>query len=109
MVDFETNGLLLKNLGVKVVAVTVDSVAETADLAAGLRLGYVQALAEVDAHAVAASTGAYVQTGDRVFLHATGFLLDPSGTIVNSVYSSGPIGRFTADDILKKVAFEQAR
>ena len=108
MVDFETNGLLLKNLGVKVVAATVDSVAETADLAAGLRLRYVKALAEVDGHGVAASTGAYLQTGDRVFLHATGFLLDPEGNIVNAVYSSGPIGRFTANDILKKVAFEQA-
>jgi len=28
---------------------------------------------------------------------------------VNAVYSSGSIGRLTANDILKKVIFEQAR
>lgn len=39
-----------------------------------------------------------------MFLHATGFLVNPAGEIVKSVYSSGPIGRFTANDVLKSVA-----
>jgi peroxiredoxin len=109
LVDFDTNAMLLKKLGVTVVAASVDSVAETAALAEGLRLRYVTMLAELDGPAVAASTGAAIQTGDKTFLHATGFILDPEAQIVNSVYSSGPIGRFNANDAMKKVIFEQAR
>lgn len=109
MADFDTNGSLLKQLGLTVVAASVDTVEETANLAEGLRLRYVKILAEVDGPAVAESTGAFLQTGDRTFLHATGFLLDSDGAIVNAVYSTGPIGRFTANDILKKTIFEQVR
>jgi len=56
---------------------------------------------------VAEATGARIQTGERTFLHATGFLLNPAGEITDSVYSSGPIGRFVANDILKIVAFRK--
>lgn len=109
MADFDTNIAVLKLLGVTVVAGSVDTVEETADLAKGLRLRYVQMLAELDGPQVAEATGAFLQTGDRTFLHATGFFLAPDGRILNAVYSSGPIGRFTANDILKKTVFEQAR
>ncbi len=107
MVDFDLNSNLLKRLGVKVVSASVDTVAETAELATGLRLRYVQPLAELDAEAVTESTGAFLQRGPKTFLHATGWLLEPSGVINTAVYSSGPIGRFTANDVLKKVIFEQ--
>jgi len=109
LVDFDSNAMVLRELDITVVAASVDDVATTADLAAGLRIRYVTMLAGLDAVAVAESTGAALQTGERTFLHATGFLLDPDGAIVNSVYSSGPIGRFTANDIEKKVVFERAR
>ena len=100
--------MLFKHHEISVVAASVDSVEQTAAMADGLKLGYVQMLAELDGAAVAEATGAYLQTGDRTFLHATGFLLNPDGEIANSVYSSGPIGRFTAGDILTKVIFEKA-
>ena len=109
MADFDTNARLLDRLDVTVVAGSVDSVADTSALAAGLRLGYVKMLAEIDGPQVAESTGAFLQTGDRTFLHAAGFLLDPDGKIVNAVYSTGPIGRFTANDVMKKIAFDRAR
>ena len=109
MVDFDLNSNLLRNLGIKVVAGSVDSVERTAQLADGLLLRYVKPVAELDAGAVAESTGAFIQTGDRTFLHAAGWLLDPSGAIVNACYSTGPIGRLTANDVLKKVIFEQAK
>ena len=89
-------------------AASVDSVEDTSTLATGMRLGSVQMLAELDGPKVAESTGANIQTGDRTFLHATGFLLNPEGKIATSVYSSGPIGRFTANDILKVVTFLKA-
>ena len=101
--------MLLNHLGISVVAASVDSVVDAAELSAGLRLRYVKVLAELDGHQVAETTGAFLETGDRTFLHATGFLSNPAGEIVNSVYSSGPIGRLEANDVLKKVIFEQAR
>lgn len=109
MVDFDVNAGLLSDLGVKVIAASVDSVEQTAGLKDGLRIGWVTMASGVDAHAVAESTGAAMQTGDRTFLHATGFILAPDGTVNQSVYSSGPIGRLTAGDILRKVRFEQQR
>ncbi len=99
--------MLLRQEGITVVAASVDSVEDTESLASGMRIGYVQVLGELDGPAVAEATGAAIQTGDRTFLHATGFLMKPDGTINQSVYSSGPIGRFTANDILKKVVFEK--
>ncbi len=107
MVDFDTNILLLRDAGISVFSLSVDDAEETQKLHDGLRISHITMLHSVDAHAVADSTGAMLQDGDRTFLHATGFLLDPQGVISNAVYSSGPIGRFTANDILKKVAWEK--
>ena len=99
--------MLLGHEDVTVIAASVDAVERSAALVEGMFLRYVSMLAELDGPAVAAATGANLQTGERTFLHATGFLLDPAGEIVNSVYSSGPIGRFNANDVLKKVRFEK--
>lgn len=99
--------MLLGQEEIIVVSASVDAVEKAKSLSDGLYLRYVKVLAELDGPAVAESTGASLQTGDRTFLHATGFLMNPAGEIVNSVYSSGPIGRFTANDILKKVRFEK--
>lgn len=95
-------------MGIQVMACSVDDQPQTETLAEGLHLDFVKLVHSVNPVDVASATGAYMQQGDRTFLHATGFLLNPAGEVVNSVYSSGPIGRFTPDEILKKVAFEQA-
>ena len=95
----------MKALGVRVAAASVDSIDKVAALKAGLHVGYPM-YAEVDAAAVVEATGAHMQTGDKTFLHATAFLVNPDGVIMNAVYSTGPIGRFTASEILRKVRFE---
>jgi len=106
LVDFDSSAAVLSRIGISVVAASVDSAETTEALSDGLRIGFVKMASGLDAPAVADATGAFLQTGDRVFLHATGFLLNPDGVVVQSVYSSGPIGRFTASDVLKKVQFE---
>ena len=87
---------------------SVDSVEATAALRSGLHVGFPM-WGELDAPTVSADTGAPYQDGDRVFLHGTGWLLNPAGEIVQSLYSTGPIGRFTASDIIRKVTFEQRK
>ena len=108
MVDFAVHGGPLIDLGVKVLAASVDSVESVAALKAGLHVGYPM-YAEIDHHKIAADTGAHMQTGARDMMHATGFLVQPDGTVNAAVYSTGPIGRFTASEIIRKVRFEQNR
>ncbi|MEM9713965.1 MAG: hypothetical protein AAGA17_17225 [Actinomycetota bacterium] len=104
MVDFATHAIPMIDAEIKVIAGSVDSLEETADLKAGLRVGFPM-YAELDAHAVAESTGALIQTGDRTFLHSTGFLVRPDGTIATAVYATGPVGRLTPSDVLRVVGF----
>jgi alkyl hydroperoxide reductase subunit AhpC len=105
LVDFDTNALTFREAGIKVVAASLDSVELTESLAMGMRVGFVKCVGELDGPAVAEATGANLQTGDRVFLHATGLILDPDGNVAEAVYTTGPIGRFTASEVLRKVAF----
>jgi peroxiredoxin len=80
----------LAEMDVTVVALSVDDEAATQELIAkhGLRfpVGY-----GADASAIADATGAFVND-DPLFLQSTGFVLDPGGRVVVSVYSSGAIG-----------------
>jgi hypothetical protein len=50
------------------------------------------------------ATGAFVND-DPVYLQSTGFVLDPSGRAVVSVYSSGAIGRLVPDDVTGLVRY----
>lgn len=61
-----------------------------------------------DAHALADLTGAFVNP-DPVFVQSTGFLLDPEGKIMVSVYSSGAIGRLLPEDVLGMVKYARQR
>jgi hypothetical protein len=53
---------------------------------------------------VAELTGAFVNP-DPVYLQSTGFVLDPHGKVVVSVYSSGAIGRLVPDDVAGLVRY----
>ena len=52
-----------------------------------------------DARALAAATGAFVND-DPTYLQSTGFVLDPEGKVIVSVYSSGAIGRLVPEDVV---------
>jgi peroxiredoxin len=57
-----------------------------------------------DARALADATGAFVND-DPTYLESTGFVLDPAGRVVVSVYSSGAIGRLVPDDVVGLVGY----
>ena len=86
-----------------VAALSVDDEATSRDLVAkhGLRYPVGHSAA---ARAVAAVTGAFVND-DPVFLQSTGFVLDPAGNVVVSVYSSGAIGRLVPEDVIGLVRY----
>jgi NAD(P)-dependent dehydrogenase (short-subunit alcohol dehydrogenase family) len=93
----------LAELDIRVVALSVDDEATTRETIAkhGLEfpVGY-----DADADAVAAATGAFVNDEPR-YLQSTGFVLDPEGRVIVSVYSSGAIGRLVPEDVIGLVKY----
>jgi len=89
--------------GIKVVALSVDDEATTVGTIEKFKLSFPVGHS-ADAEKVASLTGAYTNAAPR-FLQSTGFVLDPEGRILNAVYSSGPLGRLVAEDVIGMVAY----
>lgn len=93
----------LAEVDARVVALSVDDEATTAELVAkhGLTfpVGY-----GADAPAIAEATGAFINS-EPLYLQSTGFILDPTGRVVVSVYSSGAIGRLVPDDVVGMIRY----
>jgi peroxiredoxin len=93
----------LASAGATIVALSVDDEATTQDLIArhGLQfpVGH-----SADARAIADATGAFVND-DPLYLQSTGFVLDPGGRVVVSVYSSGAIGRLVPEDVIGLIRY----
>jgi peroxiredoxin len=88
----------LREAGVQVVALSVDDADTTAALVAKRRLTFPVGHG-AQARAIASATGSFLNE-DPLYLQSTGFVLDPEGRVVVSVYSSGAIGRLVPEDVL---------
>jgi peroxiredoxin len=104
---FQRSGQQLADAGLRVAALSVDDRQTTAGLVAKHELTFPVGYA-ADAPAIAARTGAFVNA-DPVYLQSTGFVLDPAGNVIVSVYSSGAIGRLVPDDVLGLVRYLRDR
>jgi len=100
---FERASQALADNGIRVTALSVDDKETTAALVARHKLTFPVGYG-ADAAAVAALTGAFVNP-DPVYLQSTGFVLDPAGKVVVSVYSSGAIGRLVPEDVVGMVRY----
>ena len=100
---FERSGQALADAGIRVAALSVDDKETTAALVAKHKLTFPVGYG-ADAAAVAAVTGAFVNP-DPVYPQSTGFVLDPAGNVVVSVYSSGAIGRLVPEDVIGLVRY----
>jgi peroxiredoxin len=100
---FQRASATLADVGVQIAALSVDDEATTANLIAKNGLTFPIGFG-ADARAVADLTGAFVNP-DPVYLQSTGFVLDPAGKVVVSVYSSGAIGRLVPDDVAGLVRY----
>jgi alkyl hydroperoxide reductase subunit AhpC len=100
---FQRTGDSLARAGIRVAALWVDDEKTTAEFTARHALTF--ALGHgADARAVAGLTGAFVNE-DPLYLQSTGFVLDPRGTVIVSVYSSGAIGRLVPEDVTGLVGY----
>jgi len=107
LAGFQRASEKLAEAGVKVVALSVDNEATTVGTIEKFKLSFpVGHSAEADK--VASITGAYANESPR-YLQATGFLVAPDGKILNAVYSSGPLGRLVAEDVLGMVAYLKSK
>ena len=93
----------LAELDIRVVALSVDDEATTRQTKAEHGLEFPVGH-DADADVVAAATGAFVNDEPR-YLQSTGFVLDPAGRVIVSVYSSGAIGRLVPDDVIGLVKY----
>jgi peroxiredoxin len=100
---FESAGQTLADNGIRVAALSVDDKETTAALVEKHKLTFPIGYG-ADARAVAELTGAYVNP-DPAYLQSTGFVLDPAGKVIVSVYSSGAIGRLVPDDVVGLVRY----
>ena len=100
---FERAGEALADAGVKVAALSVDDNETTAALVNKHKLTFPVGYGAV-ASEIASLTGAFINP-DPVYLQSTGFVLDPAGNVVVSVYSSGAIGRLVPDDVVGLVRY----
>src|ERR1700744_4727118 len=100
---FERASQTLADNGIRVAALSVDDRETTAALAEKHKLTFPVGYG-ADARAVAGLTGAFVNP-DPVYLQSTGFVLDPAGKVVVSVYSSGAIGRLVPEDVVGLVRY----
>ena len=97
----------LAELDIRVVALSVDGEATTRQTIAEHGLEFPVGH-DADADTVAAATGAFVNDEPR-YLQSTGFVLDPAGRVIVSVYSSGAIGRLVPDDVIGLVKYLRDR
>ncbi len=98
MADFQEHlsGFRAKNIAV--VAASADTLEDARATVDKRELRFPVAYG-LDVRATSAALGAFYSP-DGNYLHATNFLVAADGTIACASYSTGPIGRFNAEDAL---------
>ena len=92
---------------IKIIAGSVDSMEKAKETVERIGLTYPVAFG-MDAETISRVTGAYYDKNKK-FIHAAGFLIRPDNTLEVVCYSSGPIGRFVAQDVLRLVRFYKSK
>lgn len=96
----------LQALGAKAVAASVDPIDKAREVAAGLPFPVAYGVTREQA----AALDAWWEER-RSIIQPSEFLVDAGGKVLTSTYSSGPIGRIDAADVIKHINFreQQAR
>ena len=94
----------LQALGVKVVAASTDPLDKAKEVAAELPFPVAYGVTRDEAEEI----GGWWEER-RGIVQPSEFVLDGSGKVVSSTYSSGPIGRVDAADVIKHIKFRDAQ
>ena len=98
---FQRSTARFEKAGIGVVAVSSDDEATTSELISKYGLTYPVGHG-ADPQSISDATSAFVSL-DPPQLQSTGFVLDPSGNVIISLYSCGAIGQLLPDDVLELV------
>ena len=90
----------LRSLGAGVAAASVDPLDKAKEVAAELPFPVAFGVTRAQADAI----GAWWEDR-RSIIQPSEFVLDAAGKVVSSTYSSGPIGRVDAADVVKMINF----
>jgi len=107
LADFQALHQEFKSEQIKVIAGSVDPIEKARETVDKLGITYPVGYGMM-AEEISRITGAYYEK-EKKFLHATGFLIRPEKTIVVACYSTGPIGRLVAKDVLNLVKFYKSK
>lgn len=100
MADFAENKVGLNDLDVRVIALSTDDAAGAETVVKKLNLEF-PVLYGLDAGATSRLIGCYTGTHEgKPHVQPASFVLDPRGYLIHAVYSSGMVGRLTAEDTL---------
>ena len=104
MVGFENEKKGLDDLGVKVIAVSVDPEDKAKEMADEVSFPVAFGATRADGDAIGAWWGE-----PQNIIQPAEFVIGDDGKVVISSYSSGPIGRMDADEVVKLVNFYEKR
>ena len=105
MDGFNRNRAALAEAGIGfILAASVDTGEKAGEVAAGLDFPVAEGVTRDQARALDAWW-----EDRRSIIQPSEFVLDRAGRVVTSTYSSGPIGRMDAEDVVKFVSFHERR
>ncbi len=105
MAGFEAAKAEFDALGFKVYAASVDDAEKADEIAKDLSFPVAHGVTRADADKLGAWWGA----AHGGIIQPSEFIIDRDGKVVESTYSSGPIGRFDAADVAKLTRFREER
>ena len=104
MVGFDKELKVLESVDASVVAASVDNIDKAKEVADEVSFPVAHSVTRE----IADSLGSWWEER-RGIIQPSEFIVGEDGTIVTSSYSSGPIGRFDATDVVKIITFYESR
>jgi peroxiredoxin len=103
LADFQKNIEEFNKKEIKIIAGSIDSIEDAKKTIDNHKLTYPVAYG-IDAVKFSKLTGAFYSK-EKGYLQGTGFILNPEGNLAGAVYSTNPIGRYTASECLSMIGF----
>jgi peroxiredoxin len=103
LADYERILDEFKDQEVNVFAASSDTMVDALELIADKNLTFPVGY-KLDPEGVSRLTGAFYEEG-KGYLHAAGFVLDPTGVVAVAAYSTGPIGRMAPANALAEIKY----